>query len=67
MDDNIKKEQENVEEMIVDFNETEQALTPQDMKKEKRKKEKKRLFHFLCCFYVFNSSYRWNTYCICFQ
>ena len=39
MDDNIKKEQENVEEMIVDFNETEQALTPQDMNKEKREEK----------------------------
>ena len=50
MDDNIKKEQENVEEMIVDFNETEQALTPQDMKKEKRKKRRKGFFIFFVVF-----------------
>ena len=49
MDDNIKKEQENDEKMIVDFNETEKELTPQEIKKEK-KEEKAFSFSllFLC-------------------
>ena len=50
MDDNIKKEQENVEEMIVDFNETEKELTPQEIKKEKRKKRRKGFFIFFVVF-----------------
>lgn len=50
MDDNIKKEQENVEEMIVDFNETEKTLTPQEIKKEKRKKRRKGFFIFFVVF-----------------
>ena len=50
MDDNIKKEQENDEEMIVDFNETEKTLTPQEIKKEKRKKRRKGFFIFFVVF-----------------
>lgn len=50
MDDNIKKEQENDEEMIVDFNETEKELTPQEIKKEKRKKRRKGFFIFFVVF-----------------
>ena len=50
MDDKIKKEQENVEEMIVDFNETEKELTPQEIKKEKRKKRRKGFFIFFVVF-----------------
>ena len=50
MDDKMKKEQENVEEMIVDFNETEKTLTPQEIKKEKRKKRRKGFFIFFVVF-----------------
>ena len=50
MDDNIKKEQENDEEMIVDFNETEKELTPLEIKKEKRKKRRKGFFIFFVVF-----------------
>lgn len=50
MDDNIKKEQENDEEMIVDFNETEKELTPQEIKKEKRKKRRRGFFIFFVVF-----------------
>lgn len=50
MDDKMKKEQENVEEMIVDFNETEKELTPQEIKKEKRKKRRKGFFIFFVVF-----------------
>ena len=50
MDDNIKKEQENDDEMIVDFNETEKELTPQEIKKEKRKKRRKGFFIFFVVF-----------------
>lgn len=50
MDDKMKKEQENDEEMIVDFNETEKELTPQEIKKEKRKKRRKGFFIFFVVF-----------------
>lgn len=50
MDDKMKKEQENVEEMIVDFNETEKELTPQEIKKEKRKKRRRGFFIFFVVF-----------------
>lgn len=50
MDDKMKKEQENDEEMIVDFNETEKELTPQEIKKEKRKKRRRGFFIFFVVF-----------------
>ncbi len=50
MDDKMNKNQENVEEMIVEFNETEKALTPQEIKKEKRRKRRKGFFIFFVVF-----------------
>ncbi|MBO5333613.1 MAG: LCP family protein [Clostridia bacterium] len=50
MDENMKKEQDNVEETVVEFNETERVLTPQEIKTQKRKKRRKGFFIFFVVF-----------------